>query len=245
MECRFAGFTLIEVAIASVVVVVVVFAVLGMYGAGQDACSVGSANLSVQTVNTTCMAEMTRQIRESRIFGMAADGSWIRLQVPVDHDSDGDALDEDRNIEWGAAERLNWFLEYAYHTEAGLGAGEGTFEERKAGGMGIDLNGDGDKNDVIEFGCVVENIKDENGVIVSSRQITPRCIVLDMDGDGVREAMFQRIYGNGTADPDGPGPLPPDNNGPNVRIAFQSFKAADKERLVILHPSSVVATRNY
>ncbi len=60
---------------------------------------------------------------------------------------------------------------------------------------------------------------------------------------------YPGVSGTGYAavmwDPDGPGPLPPDNNGPNVRITFRSFKAADKERMVLFHPSSVVATRNY
>ncbi|NOZ21438.1 MAG: prepilin-type N-terminal cleavage/methylation domain-containing protein [Planctomycetes bacterium] len=245
MEGRDEGFTLIEVVIASVALAVVLLAVLGIYGAGQDACSLGSANLSLQTLNTRCMTQMTRQIRESHIFGIAADGSWIRLQVPVDYDGDGDAIDDDKNVEWGAEDRLNWLLEYAYYTEAGSGTEGWTFNEKKSGNGGIDLNGDGDRDDMIEFGCIVANIKDENGAIVSSRQITPRCIVLDIDGDGIREPLFKRIYANGTTDQDGPGGLPPDNNGPDVRIAFRSFKMADKERMVLLPASSVVATRNY
>jgi hypothetical protein len=122
---------------------------------------------------------------------------------------------------------------------------EWVFDEGKEGPKGIDLNQDGDINDAIEFGCIVERIKNDSGIDVSSRALTPRCVILDIDSDGVRDPLFERLYGNGTDDPDGTGPQPADNDGPNIRISFRSFKRADKGRRILLHPTSMVGTRNY
>ena len=41
-------------------------------------------------------------------------GQSIVFQVPVDHDSDGDFLDNFGRIEWGADNNLDWSIEYCW-----------------------------------------------------------------------------------------------------------------------------------
>lgn len=228
------GFTLIEVLIAAVVLAIVMAAILGVFNAGMDACNVGSAMLAVQTMNTSSMAEMTERLRESRVISVAGDGHSITFQVPVRQRPDGAVLDATNNVIWGADDRPNWSYTYAY-------AATRTFGERVEGPKGTDLNRDGDRTDTFALGCLVEEIRDESGALVESRQITPSYIAMstptfggDIDNDGVADALFSRVNGEGRTDPDGP----------NIRISFFSFKAAGKQRSVLLHPSSVVTTRN-
>ncbi|MBN2564120.1 MAG: type II secretion system protein [Candidatus Eisenbacteria bacterium] len=249
MRTQQSGFTLIEIVIVTAVLFIMFASVLGTFNVAQDACSMGTANLALQRTNTSCMAKMTRKMRESSIIDCdGINGLWIQLQVPVDHDHDGDVTDDDGEIEWGAENTLNYSYRYRY-------VFDGTFVEAEQGNNGIDLNRDGQKDRTFRLGHIEEQLVDNSIAsnpasfmpdqapgpeVVSFRAISSSYIVScpdqnwDVSGDWMTDRLFTRVTSQGVAD----------DSGTNVRISFYTFKLAQRDRTVFLHPTSLVATRN-
>lgn len=225
------GFTLIEVAIAVVVLLIMVLAVLGTFTVSQQACSMGTANLSAQTTSTKCLEEIARKIRQGRLVGISADRLAIALQFPVDHDQDGDILDEHFNVEWGGNDQLGWSLRYRFEAS-------GQFEESKIGLAGADLNHNGSRTETSTVGRILDDMFDQDGNLVESRRMTPPQILIDaadsdLDGDGNDDhVLFDRVNDSAAYDP----------AGCNVRIACS---VTPEGCTVLTHPSSIVTVRNF
>ncbi|MEW6358750.1 MAG: prepilin-type N-terminal cleavage/methylation domain-containing protein [Planctomycetota bacterium] len=256
MERESHGFTLIEIVISSVVLMIMMLAILGTFDVGQDVASLGSANLSAQTMSTRSVSEMTRALRQARIIGMDATGMWIQFQVPVDwaqvdsdgdgtlDSGDGDILDGADNIEWGAGDNLNWVARYTFEIKNPADPADpvNLLVEAEEGRAGIDVNGDGDTDDTFTKGCLREYVWDGGGTLRAHRYLTPYSIITtnaggwggDVDGDGVADPLFARLNDAGVQDA----------TGHNIRISFFVFRVANKERTVLLHPTSIVETRN-
>ncbi|NOZ21435.1 MAG: prepilin-type N-terminal cleavage/methylation domain-containing protein [Planctomycetes bacterium] len=241
-QCK--GFTLIEIIIATAIVAIMMVAVMESFNTGQDICVLESANLAVQSSNTSCLAEMTRMLRQAQIIGISADGMSIRFKVPVDWDADGDVLDDATDeLEWGANDQKGWSMEYSFFvapTEAEKVVPP--FREAEEGGKGIDINRDGDLADNFERGVIVERFYDAADVVQSERQLTPYYVLTplgnhggDVNSDGVADPLFQRVDATGQIS----------GTGENIRISFFAFKMANKERFILLHPTSIVKARNF
>jgi len=235
-KTRRSGFTLIEIMIVVIVLTLLFLTVMGTFTAGQAACSIGNANLNLQMTSTRCMSEMTRRLRAARILQYDdVTGMWLDFQVPVDHDGDGDILDDDNLVEWGAERNVGWYYRYAY-------VKRGEFDESDQGVDGVDLNRDGDTGDDWSLGSIVEQLYSDTGILMRTRWLSPSCVVTtpegwgfggDVNGDWAPDPLFTRLTREGNTDP---------TAGTNVRVSFFSFRQTPQQRTVFRRCTSIVAT---
>lgn len=108
------GFTFIEVMITLLVFSIISLALWAVLSTGKHAWHIGKTQIELQQETRKAMDWITKELRQSgsahvQISGL---GTTITFQVPVDWDNDGDIVDADGNIEWGADGNENWAIQY-------------------------------------------------------------------------------------------------------------------------------------
>ena len=103
------GFALLEVMIVTGILGIILGSIMLSLRQGSDQVayqlSRDELDASLQTVIER-LGEALQNARIDAASGIAADGSWISYQVPVDQDGDGDALDDSYNVTWGVIRGL-------------------------------------------------------------------------------------------------------------------------------------------
>ncbi len=146
------GVTLIEMMIVVTIFSVVVLGTFQVLTSVNDNLAVDIPLGDLENKGRRLVEQMERMIRPSSAtqITVSSTNSWINFKVPVDHDADGDVLDDSFAIEWGAFEEgvptlSNWTYYYFNVT--------GTYFEGTSGN--IDLNRDGDKTDQFYMGDII------------------------------------------------------------------------------------------
>jgi len=108
------SFTLVELLIVCGILVFIVGGIIAVLNIGQSTWQNTETHIELQQDLRKAMIRVTKEIRESGFNAAAScmvtidddtgeNGTDILgFYIPVDHDNDGDILDDDLNIEWGA-----------------------------------------------------------------------------------------------------------------------------------------------
>jgi len=96
------GFTLVEVMMSTVIMMVVVSTIYLMLTAGRVSWQTNSLKLSLRSECVKALREMDVAIREASPGQLFASGGVLVCRIPGDGDNDGDAIDPTGGVEWGA-----------------------------------------------------------------------------------------------------------------------------------------------
>jgi len=192
------AFTLIEVTLAAAIAIIIIGAVFGSLHSSQIAYNQGMTETRLQEAANRVMSQIVRMIKESRVVSVGGDGMEITLQVPVDHDADGDVIDGSWNVEygtkWGGADHLDGTCKIIFEVMG----------NSSESALDSDLNQDGDQADNFTSGRVHIRCYNDTGVLKEERTISGNLIFVgDVDGDGSLEPIFERVDHRGFVDPDG------------------------------------------
>jgi hypothetical protein len=153
---------------------------------------VGTGQQDMQRVSSRLLNEISSAFIQGRMS--LANDSSLTLQVPVDHDDDGDVLDDNYMLEWGAVDqdgvvRLGYTMNYVF-----VPAASGKTYSESA--LDIDFNEDGDKSDTFALGGIHKQWFDVSGTMTGSGPIFSTDKVLFEAGSPI----FTRIDDTGVAD---------------------------------------------
>lgn len=189
VSCR--GFTLVEVMIASLLLVAIALLMIGLLLTGEKSLGQAAvaADLDARGVQTT--ESLLRDFAQANFLSVSATNEQIELQVPVDHDGDGDVLDDAGAIDWGYQGQLGWRVRYRAVPEE-------TWDEAA---LQIDVN----RNGVTEIfvRCRIEReILDPLGGVADTSTLDREVLLLqsplngDVDGDGQADPLFAQTAPN-------------------------------------------------
>jgi type II secretory pathway pseudopilin PulG len=111
---RDSSFTLVEVLIVAFLFIIILGGILSILAVGRDSWYQTDVEIELQQDLRKAMTRVTKELRESGFNSAGAvmvtiqDGAGVNnsdilsFYVPVDHDNDGDILDDSANIQWGA-----------------------------------------------------------------------------------------------------------------------------------------------
>jgi prepilin-type N-terminal cleavage/methylation domain-containing protein len=189
------GVTLIEVVVVTAILVIVTMAVLVAMNSATLETQVGTAKSlmenQVNKLGESLVSDLNAASRASVRYyhsgGQATYGNKLEIQVPVDWDADGDAMDANGLPEYGSVlgsyQRLNGRIAYEFVTA----------ETLSEAALDADLNGDGDKLDSVKRGHFTRSAPNSAGATVTAR-VTDRYFVWgDFDGDGLDDSIFQEV----------------------------------------------------
>jgi len=206
---------MLEMMISFAIFLIIVAAVTIYLQSAQVAYNQGMAKYRGQIACQSILTRITTEVMQSTLIGVAGDGSSVSLQVPVDHDGDGDVISDAGDVEYGAKGQLDWTMTLAFAAARNLS--EATDK--------VDYNDDGDKTDSLVAGRVMLSFQDTGGATQASSPISPPRVLGtsplggDLDGDGTNDPLFQRVDDDGA----------PDANGDNLKIDIFLF-AIDRRR---------------
>jgi len=108
------GFTLIELMVVALISLIILAVIFGVLSAGRQSWRTGSTQVELQQETRKAMDWMVKELRESgpAQANITGGGSIITFQVPVDWEPDGDVVDNNGNIEWGAEDNLGRSIQY-------------------------------------------------------------------------------------------------------------------------------------
>lgn len=108
------GFTFIEVMITLLVFSIISLTLWAVLSTGKHSWHRGVTQIELQQETRKAMDRITKELRQSGSTHMAISGAGtvLTFQVPVDWDNDGDIVDDDGNIEWGADDTKDWAIQY-------------------------------------------------------------------------------------------------------------------------------------
>jgi type II secretory pathway pseudopilin PulG len=230
-----AGFSLLEVVVA---VGVLALMMIGVAMVFKDTGFVASSEAKSNDVARTsqgALDQMTKELRESaiRVITVSADGSSIQFQIPVDIDGNGTILDGSGAVEYGFLDRgvpTKGTITYRF-VENIVGGRPDVLREAD---LRLDLNGDGDRLDSFDRGCIVRITHANGGPEVRGPALTGQCVVVahadwggDIDGDGVADPIFKLDGATG-----------------RVQINVWTMLADDRKNPQMLRSSSSVCPRN-
>ncbi len=184
MNLRRAGFTLLEVMIASAIGVVMILATYLVFSTSLSAQSSGEKTGYLEERGRILLDRLVERLRTSNILFVETSSTLvprIDFQVPVDPDGNGSVVNVSTGkIDWGSVETTGHVLTgyHRFQFQAQRLIQESVIKQ--------DLNGDGDQNDTFALGRIVES---SSGGTISSKAV---------GGDIGAEVMF--LYGNFTAD---------------------------------------------
>jgi len=193
------GSTLIEVMIVVAIFGLIVAGVMSVLKTANDNMAVDIPQGDMENIGHRLVEQIERMVRPSaatQITLPGGDGHAIQYMVPVDHDGDGDVLDDTFTIEWGAFEQgvptLGNFMIYQFVPAAGA---NGTFTESA---NGIDANRDGDLGDVFRRGYIEFETEDGWSRLFGEPNLV--CVNNagwggDVNGDGTADPIFD-LQGN-------------------------------------------------
>lgn len=197
------GFSLVEVMIANVVLVIVVAGVFLMMGNISANSGVIQEIARLESENNRDMEDIAELLREARITALPfAGGNSLTYQLPVDEDGDGDCLDGNLDIVWGAIVPNQVPSGFTDLTLPQI-----QYVPRRVyseGAEGFDLNRDGDRADIFLVGRL-EHVLPSGASATRNVVIEPQTLALtgdyvlqeqnnaavgDVNGDGVADPLF-------------------------------------------------------
>jgi len=195
------GFSLVEIMIGSLILLVVVLLAYRLLFTVQESTDRTNITAYLHNRGRTLAEALIREITEARIVSVSAENESIVLQVPVDHDGDGDVLDANGAVEYGfrdpangQAPRLGWTATYTAVVE----------EDHSEPALKININKDGDKNDVF-VSCRLERVVKDAAGVAQDRITLAHDIYLvqnpkdaDLNGDGTPDPLFKLADAAGT-----------------------------------------------
>lgn len=182
---RCAGLTTLEMAVAlflgSVVISMIGMTLSSAYGVGAEVQISARGNLEVSRVLDTMARRFTSSPRI-----IAFNDTSLLFQEPVDHDSDGDIVDSNSVVEFGAEDNLGWSYEY-------LWVQTGSFSEST---HGVDVNSDGDEGDLFQEGGLVLRVVDSSGVEQGRNTVAGAGVVLQEAVGSTIPELFTMPFAN-------------------------------------------------
>jgi type II secretory pathway pseudopilin PulG len=109
------GFTLFEIVIVIILFLIISLALFGILSAGRESWYTASAQIELQQEARRAMDAVVKQLRETgstHVSITGGDNNIITFQIPVDVNGDGDILDSNGNIEWGAGGQQGQAIQY-------------------------------------------------------------------------------------------------------------------------------------
>jgi len=230
-----AGFSLLEVVIAVGILSLIMLGVaLALKGTG-DVVAVGATQNEMERTSQNALDRMALELRDSaaRVITVAANGSAIQFQVPVDLDGNGTVLDRNGAVEFGflaGAAPSKGTITYRFVQNLIQGRPE-VLDERVAG---LKLNDDADRCDRFARGCVVRVTQAAGGAEVTGPALTGRWLVQpegdwggDINGDGAADPIFKLDAASG-----------------RVLIGLWSMQVDGRSSALVVHRSTSVCLRN-
>lgn len=140
-----AGTTLLEVLVAATIFAALLGSAFMVSISAGNAYNAGMLDLSLQLAANTTMESMNSQLAKGYLAAAnLCEPSRILFQTAVDHDGDGDFVDDDLYVDWGAETTKGNYLSFEFD-----GAGCPVLQEKE---HGFDYNHDGDKADALQTG---------------------------------------------------------------------------------------------
>jgi len=108
------GFTLVELMVTMLIFSIIIATMFGVLSVGRQSWYTGSTQVDLQQETRKAMGRMVKELRKTGSDHVTIDngGARITFQVPVDWDSDGDVVDNNGDVEWGAEANLDGSLQY-------------------------------------------------------------------------------------------------------------------------------------
>lgn len=158
------GFTLVEVIIATALLVIIIAITFNVIITSQRTYSTGATISDLEEKGRLFIDRIKDELSEAKITSITNYHSRIQFQVPVDPDGNGSVINTvTKAIDWGAisplpppnnGHKLNW--SYAYEFGATQTLNEAT--------DGIDYNNDGTLNAIFVSGKIYHIVLDNLGV---------------------------------------------------------------------------------
>jgi prepilin-type N-terminal cleavage/methylation domain-containing protein len=194
-----AGFSLLEVVVAvGILSLIMIGVALALKNTGE-AASAGAIGNDMARSGQKAVDQMALELRESaiRVITVAADGSSIRFQIPVDLDGNGTVLDRHGAVEYGfldAGVPRKGAIVYQFIQNVSKGMPE-VLDARFDGGGGTRR---------FARGCIARSTRVFGFPASGASPLTGRWIVQpdgswggDIDGDAVGDPIFTVEPGNG------------------------------------------------
>jgi len=228
------GFTMLELLIAGAVLAILILMVFGIVSSSAGVHDWGMVTLRSQSTASNLIGMVCTELSRARLLSVEVGEAQCRIsfQVPVDWDGDGDLLDSNGELEWGALDQLGWTCTL-------------TFEQARTVSEVVDnedYNHDGDRVDVFALGHLSKKYTDPSGAVQHTIDIMPDMIVVrydhlggDVDGDGVDDPMFRRVDAAGVENVDGS----------NVEVAIWILANRGRGRASLAKGSSTIHLRNF
>lgn len=231
------GFTMLEMMIATAILTIIIVATLTTMSSMSTSVQIETMVAQTEQKGNKALEMMAEALRSANIVGLPLVGSGtMRFMVPVDHDGDGDALDGNLDIEWGAqreeVDLAGKTVEILAATTIFRYIPTGSFSEAGR----IDLNRDGDTADTFDVGRI-EKVY-EGGTTTAYPgvpAVTYSQIVVEIVDSVVR------LQGQDVADIDGDDQLDPMfwQDGSTIRIILFLAKTSETEPLMVKLTTSV------
>jgi prepilin-type N-terminal cleavage/methylation domain-containing protein len=193
------GFSLLELMVAMAILSMILLgAALALNGTNDVAVLEATRN-EMERSSQNALDRMALELRDSaaKVITVAANGSSIQFQVPVDLDGKGTILNSTGAVEYGfLANGVPTGGTITYRFVQNLVAGQPEVLSEAARRM--QLNDDADLGDRFARGYILRTTQLTSGAVVSQSILTGRWIVQpdgnwggDVDGDGAADPIFQ------------------------------------------------------
>jgi hypothetical protein len=108
------GVGLIELAITMVIFLVLIGMLYAAMNSNRVTVNEGQDMIKLQQETRKVIDRITRELTASRsaLVTIPITNDSVTFQMPVDWDSDGDAVDASGLVEWGAEGNLSWTIRY-------------------------------------------------------------------------------------------------------------------------------------
>lgn len=199
------GFTLVELMMATAVMGIILGSIALSLKQGNDQMLYELPRSGIEMSMGIAFDRVERVLRSARITAVAADGSSVDFQVPVDHDADGDVIDGNFNCEWGVVKSVGQGgtqMLGATGTILFVRRADGAVLSEPALNTNININTEAarDENDVFDLGGLVFTCDDDGDGAADWRNRLAGGFILQPSGTGT-ENWGKDVDGDGTADP--------------------------------------------
>lgn len=189
------AFTLVEVLVASFVLMAVVLIVYRLLFAAQKSTDLTTLRADLKTRARAVVDGVLRELTEAKIVSISSSNDAIEFQVPVDADGSNGMLDASGEVEYGfrdprdGSQEAGWKAVYRVVAEQTL----------SESALKVDINKDGDQADGFALCRLQREVKDGAGKTVDTVALAHEIFLNsspadgDVNGDGQPDPFFQML----------------------------------------------------